>query len=229
MPRWPAESAGFSTAGKPTVARGGAHLGLPAERRELRLRHAALGELAPHRDLVRRQVRRLGADPGQAEQLCDARDDRDGAVGGHRHDAVDRVLPADLGDGLGVGEVDRLARVGDREPGRVGVPVDRDDAPAELLHALDRPPLVPAGADEENRLHRAMLIARAHARRLTRRLQGVDVDRRAAPATREREAVDHDRREAGEVVRAGGRRGTRRSPGRARTRRESSAAARASR
>ena len=200
MPRWPAESAGFSTAGKPTVARGGARLGLPAQRRELRLRHAALGELAPHRDLVRRQVRRLGADPRQAEQLGDARDDRHGAVGGHRHHAVDRVPAPDLGNGLRVGEVDRLAGVGHREPRRVGVPVDRDDAHAELLHALDRPALVPAGADEENGLHRAMLIARAH--RVSHEARAwLDVDRRARE-TREGEPVDHDRREAGEVVRA---------------------------
>ena len=48
-----------------------------------------VGEPAPHRDLVRHQVRRLDADPGQAERLGDRGDDRDGAVGRDRQHAVD--------------------------------------------------------------------------------------------------------------------------------------------
>ena len=58
---------------------------------------------------------------------------------------------ADLGDGGGVAEVDYLRLVREREAGRVGVPVDRDDPRAELAHALDRAPLVASRADEEDR------------------------------------------------------------------------------
>ena len=45
------------------------------------------------------------------------------------------------------------ADVGVREPGRFRVPVDGDDAVAELLHAQEAAALVPAGADEEERGH----------------------------------------------------------------------------
>jgi len=38
------------------------------------------------------------------------------------------------------------------ETERVRIPVDGDDAEAELLRAADRPPLVPARADEEDGL-----------------------------------------------------------------------------
>ena len=65
----------------------------PAQRRERRLRDAALREHAPHRHLVRHQVRGLGADPRQAERLGDGGDDRDRAIGGHGQHAVDRVPP----------------------------------------------------------------------------------------------------------------------------------------
>src|SRR5207247_7739404 len=67
---------------------------------------------------------------------------------------------------IDVGEVDRLAEVGKREPGRLGVAVDRNDPHAELLHPPDRAALVPAGADEEDGLtphRRATLLARAAA------------------------------------------------------------------
>ncbi len=75
---------------------GGRRLAPRAHRGEPRLRHAALGEPAPHRDLVRHQVRRLRADPGQAERLGDGGDDRHRAVGRDRQHAVDAVPPRDL-------------------------------------------------------------------------------------------------------------------------------------
>ena len=120
---------------------------------EARLRHARVGERAPHRDLVRHQVRRLGADPRQPERLGDRRHDRHGAIGGDREDAVDGMAPPDLGDRGDVREVDGLADVRDLQPERVRVAVDGDDAEAELLGPQDRAALVAPGADEEDRLH----------------------------------------------------------------------------
>jgi hypothetical protein len=40
------------------------------------------------------------------------------------------------------------------EPERLRIPVDRDDADAELLHTLDRAPLMAARGHEEDGLHR---------------------------------------------------------------------------
>jgi hypothetical protein len=61
-------------------------------------------------------------------------------------------VPApDLDDAVHVAEVDDLGDVGLGEPGCLGVPVDPDDVEAELAGANDRAPLVPAGADEEDR------------------------------------------------------------------------------
>ena len=126
------------------VARGG----------EARLRHARVGERAAHRDLVRHQVRRVGADPRQAERLRDGGDHRHGTVGRDRQDAVDGVTAADLGDRLDVGEVDRLATSADGQAERLGIAIDGDDPEAELSRPQDRTALVPARADEEDRLHR---------------------------------------------------------------------------
>ena len=64
-------------------------LGERAQRREARLRHAGLGERAPHRDLVRHQVRRLDADPRQPARLGDRGDDRHRAVGRDGQHAVE--------------------------------------------------------------------------------------------------------------------------------------------
>ena len=50
------------------LAGGTARSASAAHGREPRLRHARVGERAPHRDLVRHPVRRLRADPGQAER-----------------------------------------------------------------------------------------------------------------------------------------------------------------
>ena len=65
-----------------------------------------------------------------------------------------RVPASDLRDRLDVGEVDRLAHVRDRQAERLGVAVDGDDPEAELPRPQDRTALVPARADEEDRLHR---------------------------------------------------------------------------
>lgn len=59
--------------------------------------------------------------------------------------------PADLDDGTDVEDVDDLAGIRDREPGRLRIPVDRDYPDAELLQPGERSPLVPSGADEEDR------------------------------------------------------------------------------
>ena len=91
--------------------------------------------------------------PGSPSASATAATTGHGAVGRDGQDAVDGVATPDLGDGGDVGEVDDLADVGDLQARRVRVAVDRDDAQAELLRPQDRAPLVPAGADEEDRLH----------------------------------------------------------------------------
>ena len=160
-PRWPPESAGLSTAGKPTVSAAGA-----ASRRARTAANRGCGtppsrELPAHRDLVRHQVRGIRADPGQAERLRDRGDDRNRPVGGHGQRAVDPEPARDLDHALDVDEVDDLGLVGMLEPGRLGVSVDGDDAQSELLRAQDRAPLVAPRADEENGLHsRAMLLGK---------------------------------------------------------------------
>ena len=59
--------------------------------------------------------------------------------------------PPHVDDRADVREVDHLAHVGDRQPRRVGVAVDRDDARAPLAPALERAPRVAPGADEQDR------------------------------------------------------------------------------
>ena len=125
---------------------------------ERRLRHAFLGEGAPHHDLVAHPLGDGGADRRQAEPLRHRRDDRDGAVGRDRQRAVDGVPARDLRHRVDVGEVDRLCDVGDLEPERVGVAVDRDDADALLARLQDRAALVAPGADEEDGLHTAAML-----------------------------------------------------------------------
>src|SRR5204863_4648511 len=135
--------------------------------------------------------RRRRADPGQTEQLRDARDDRHGTVGGDRQHAVHRVTATDLGDGVGVREVDGYRVVGKREAGRLAIPVDGDDADAELADALDRTALVAPRADEQNGPYRAMLVARAQ-RVVHERDDRFDI--RVVPAgDAQCESVDHHR------------------------------------
>ena len=127
------------------------------------------------------------ADPRQAERLRDRRDDGHRTVGRDGEDAVDAVAAADLDHAVDVLEVDRLADVGDGEPERVGIAVDGDDAEPELLRAHDRPPLVAAGADEENglTLHRGRCYLRGARVSCRRHSERVDVGLVAA----ERRAV----------------------------------------
>ena len=133
------------------VPQGRARLVHRPERGEARLRHACVGEPASHRDLVRHQVRHVGADRGQPEPLGDGRDHGHGPVGAHRQGAVDFVALSHFLHGLDVGEVHDLGDVGRLQPESVRVPVDADDAEAELPRPLDRAPLVTARADEEDR------------------------------------------------------------------------------
>ncbi len=133
------------------MAQGGAGLVHRPERGEARLGDACLGEPAAHRDLVRHQVRDAGADRGEPEPLGHGRDDGHGPVGADRERAVDLVALSHLLHRGDVGEVHDLGHVGRLEPERVRVPVDADDAEAELLRPLDRAPLVPARTDEEDR------------------------------------------------------------------------------
>ena len=121
--------------------------------REAGLRHAGVGERAPHRDLVRHQMGGLGPDPGQSQRLGDGSDDRHSPVGRDGQHSVDAVPACDVRDCSDVGEIDRLARVRGGEARRVRVPVDGDGAQAELLRAQDGAALVASRAHEENRLH----------------------------------------------------------------------------
>ena len=101
---------------------------------------------------MRHQVRDVGADAGESELLGDSGDDRNRAIGGHGERSVDRVAAGDFDHAFEVLEVDHLADVREREARGVGVAVDGDDAEAELLRPRDRPPLMAAGADEEDGL-----------------------------------------------------------------------------
>ncbi len=165
MPRWPPESAGFRTAGSPTVV--SARRPSPSERtrRERRLRHAFLGERPPHHDLVAHPVGDLGADRRQAEALRHRRHDGHGAIGRDRQRAVDRVVAGYLGDRVDVGEVDSLCNVGDLETERFGVAVDGDHTNPLLPCLQDRAPLVAPGADKEDGLHTARCYSRCLRRR----------------------------------------------------------------
>ena len=120
-PRWPPESAGLSTAGKPTSSAARRVSAIDRTRGEARLRHARVGEPRAHRDLVRHQVRRLDADPGQPARLGDRGDDRDGAVGADGQHAVELEPRRRLEHRGRVGEVDDLRDVRLCEAERVGL------------------------------------------------------------------------------------------------------------
>jgi hypothetical protein len=64
------------------------------------------------------------------------------------------LCAGDVDDGTKVSEVDDLGDVCRLESRGGRIAVDRDDTMAELADSQDRAPLVPAGADEENRLQR---------------------------------------------------------------------------
>ncbi len=118
-----------------------------------RLRELGRAERVAHRALVRQEVRRLGADAGQAELLGHRGDDGHRSISGDRQHAVDADASCDLHDLGDVREVDDLGDVGRREAGRVGVSVDRGDAQAARARLLDRAPLMAPGADEEDGRH----------------------------------------------------------------------------
>ena len=122
------------------------------DRRELRLCNSCFGQAPAHRDLVRHPVRSLAADPRQPELLGDRRDDRNGAIRGDGDDAVHRMRPSDL-DEPRRGQLRHHALVRLGEARRICVRVCCHHADSELSRACDRTPLVPAGSDEQHRLH----------------------------------------------------------------------------
>jgi hypothetical protein len=95
-----------------------------------------------------------GADAREAECLGDCGHDGNGTIGGDGQDALNGVPAADLDDALEVGEVDDLGDIGRLESESLCVAVDGDDAVAELADVLDGAPLMPSGADEEDRCQR---------------------------------------------------------------------------
>jgi hypothetical protein len=93
------------------------------------------------------------ADAREAELLCDCGHDWDCAVRGDGEDAVNSVPARDLENRFDVCEVDDLGDVCGGEPRRLLVTVDADDPKAAGARMLDRAPLMPPGADEEDGLH----------------------------------------------------------------------------
>ena len=78
----------------PDHVEGGARAQHVACAREAGLRHARVGERAPHRDLVRHQMGGLGPDPGESQRLGDGGDDRHSPVGRDGQHSVDAVACA---------------------------------------------------------------------------------------------------------------------------------------
>ena len=149
-PRWPAESAALRTAGKPmrpaarasrsvrTAAKAGC--GTPCSASAWRMAILLVIRCATSRPM-----------PGSPSSSATA------ATIGTARSAATVMTPSTAcrrptsTTAFDVGEVDHLAHIGNGEPRRLGVPVDGDDARAELAHALDRALLVPARADEQHR------------------------------------------------------------------------------
>ena len=181
MPRWPPESAGFSTAGTPTVssaARALSRSRAPAKR----------GCGTPASASVRRIailcVIRCAVSvpiPGSPSASATA-----ATTGTARSAETVRTPSTPCRRATSVTAATSVKSTASpssaaAEPGRVRVAVDRDDAEAELLRAQDRAALVAAGADEEDRAH----VARDAIRRWAR-------SRGASPAASERR---HEERE----------------------------------
>ena len=123
----PAQSAGFSTAGKADPLERILPLVDRADGGEGGLRDPRLREAAPHRHLVGHAVRHLRADARQAELLGDRGDDRDGTVGGDRDARRRPRAGAHLRERRNV-EADDLRLVSFAQTRRVRVPIRRDDA-----------------------------------------------------------------------------------------------------
>jgi len=146
---------GLQHGGKPHHAYGGPSLVRRPHGREARLRRSGLREPTPHGELVRHQARGLDADPGQVECLGDRGHHGDGALGLHCQHTVDREVADVLEHRLGAPEVHDPRDVRQAEPGRVGIAVDGDDTKAELPRTANHRALIPAGAHDEDGLHRA--------------------------------------------------------------------------
>ena len=87
----------------------------------------------------------------------------------------------DVHDRVDVREVDDLGYVGEGEPGRLRVPVHRDDAEAPLARLRDRAALVASRADEEDARHRAIVDARSRKRGCACRAIGTNAARSRVP------------------------------------------------
>ena len=160
IPRWPPESAGFSTAGKPDLVGGAPPLRELPQRGEPRLRHAL-----PRRAAAASRPCASSGAPSRPRSRAGPRASAIAATTGTARSAETVSTPSIVSPAIAldhrvdVGEVDHEPAVGLGEPERVGVAVDRDHAQAELLGPQDRAPLVAPGADEEDGLHgRAMLV-----------------------------------------------------------------------
>jgi hypothetical protein len=170
--------------------------------RELGLRHAGLPQPPAHRDLVRQDVRRLHADSGEPERLGDGGHDGHRAVGGNGQNPLGPVPAADVGHRGDVREVHDLGHVGFAQPGRLGIPVDGDDAVSELARALDRAPLVAPRADEEDRAHAARCYSAAIRRgHRTIRCAGTETGRDSSARSRNRRCAGMSSGRAGRRTR----------------------------
>ena len=161
MPRWPPESAGFSTAGTPVVSSAACRSLSRAQRGERRLRHAALREAgAASPPCASSGARSRVPIPGRPSASATA------ATTGTARSADTVSTPstscrrADVGDGLDVGEVDDLASSAAARPGASALRSTATTRRPELARALDRTALVPARADEEDgSLHSAAMLS----------------------------------------------------------------------
>ena len=196
-PRWPPESAGLSTAGKPTSS--------AARRRSESERTAAKRGCGTPASASRARIATLCVIrcavcvpiPGSPRASATA------ATIGTARSALTVRTPSSLmprgrlQHGVDVREVDDLRDVGLLQPGRVRVPVDRRDPQSQLLRLQDRPALVAPGADEEDGSHGAMLLGRQRcADELDR---PVDVDREAG-AEVHGQSVEHDAEELADLL-----------------------------
>jgi len=119
---------------------------------EAGLREAVARPALAHQALVGGQLGGLRREAAQAERVRHARR-RAHAEVVERQDAVDPLGARDGKHRLGVGQVDGVGRVGDRQPRRLGVAIDDHGAVAGRAHLLDRAHVVDAGAEDEHRLH----------------------------------------------------------------------------
>ena len=150
-PRWPPESAGLRTAGRPTVRTPGGSRRATGQRRTA-VAGPLFGERAPHHDLVPHPLRDavpIDGSPRRSVTSATTGTARSAETVSAPSTAWRRATSVTASTSV----KSTASRVGDLQPERLGVAVDCDDAEALLPRLHDRAPLVAPGADEEDGLH----------------------------------------------------------------------------